>query len=328
MNAHARRLVALLCLATFVRSGALRAEPPSKLAPPPASPVVVPTAAERALALRDQGNQAMLDMRYVDALSLYDQSRALDPDDVGVEYSVARARQLLGDFPEALAALERFERRASPEVKAKVGRLDELFRELRSRISTLHLTCAQAGARVLVRDKVIGSTPLSDSLRLPAGAATLQVELDGFFPVKKEVVLPAGGTLALEITLHARSRSSLLYVKTTPNGAGVFVDGRRLGTSSPRVELILPAGSHSVMAQKEGYDDASVPVVLSAGSTRELTVPLQRTVAVTSRWWFWTGAAVLVAGGAVLGVALLSERPARHGSLPPGQVRAPLQLEF
>jgi len=269
----------------------------------------------------------MLDMRYVDALSFYGQARSLDPDDVGVLYSIARAHQLLGEFPEALSLLEEFERRATPEAKAKVGGLQQLFLDLKSRVATLELRCSQPGARVLLRDKVIGTTPLR-AIRLPAGAATLQLELDGFFPVRRELVLPAGGSLALEVTLHARSHSGLLMVGTNPGGARVLVDGRQVGTSSPRAELILPAGTHRISAQREGYDEASVPVVLSAGSTRELTVQLERTVPLTSRWWFWTGAALVVAGGVAATYALMSERPADHGSLPPGQVSAPLQARF
>jgi hypothetical protein len=318
MNDNARRLLGLLTLATWLASPTARAE---------SGGTADAGAQERARVLRDQGNQAMLDMRYVDALGLYDQSRALDPEDVGVDYSIARARQLLGDFPEALAALERFEQRATPEIKAKVGRLEQLFAELRSRISTLRLKCSQPGARVLLREKVVGSTPLP-AVRLPAGAATLQLELDGFFPVTHEVVLPAGGALDVEVTLHARSRSALLHVQTNPSGAHVLVDNRGIGTSSPRAELVLSAGSHQVTARREGYDDASVPVVLKAGSTRELMIPLEQTVPVTSRWWFWTGALLLVAGGAALTVALLKERPADQGTLPPGQVSAPLQVQF
>jgi hypothetical protein len=181
---------------------------------------------------------------------------------------------------------------------------------------------------VLFRDKVIGVTPLPPSVRLPAGAGTLLVELDGFFPVRREVVLSAGGALDLELGLHARSHSSLLYVKSQPSGARLFVDGRHIGTASPRVELVLPEGAHHVSATREGYDDASVPVVLKAGTTRELDVALEPTVPVTRRWWFWTAAVVVAAGGAALGVALLSERKADQGSLSPGQVRAPLGLQF
>lgn len=318
MHASPLHVVFSLSLVAFLNAAPAHAEAP--ISPDSST-------GERAQTLREQGNQAMLDMRYVDALALYNQARTLEPDNVGVEYSIARAHQLLGEYPEALTALESFQKRASPEVRAKVGRLDQLFTDLRSRVATLELKCSQPGARVLLRDKVIGSTPLA-SVRLPAGAATLQVELDGFFPTTREVVLPAGGTLQLEVALHARSTSSLLLVNTDPGGALVSVDGKRIGTSSPRAELVLPAGAHHVTAEREGYDEASVPVVLKAGSTRELLVPLEKTTPITSRWWFWTGAALVVAGGAALTVALLRERPADEGTLPPGQVSAPLQLSF
>jgi len=325
----APRLAFITISSALAFSGVAFAAPkepaPKEVAPEAAAPE--PTEA-RARRLQDQGDRAMVDMRYVDALALYEQVRELDAHDVGLDYSIARAHQLLGEFPEALDALERFDRRASNEQKATIGRLKQLFSELRSRVSVLHLRCNQAGARVLVRDKVIGTTPLPSSTRLPAGFATLQVELEGFFPVTREIVLPAGGVLELELQLQARSRSSLLLVQTKPEGATVFVDDRRIGTSSPRAELVVPAGSHRVTAIREGYDQASMPVVLQAGSTRALTVSLERSTPISSRWWFWTTAGVLVAGGAALTAVLLTERSPGSGSLHPGQVRAPLTLSF
>jgi hypothetical protein len=270
----------------------------------------------------------MIDMRYFDALALYEQVRALDPSDVGLDYSIARAHQLLGEFPEALESLERFDQRASIEQRATVGRLKQLFAELRSRVSTLRLRSNQPGARVLVRDKIIGTTPLPSNTRLPAGVATIQLELDGFFPITRDVVLPAGGALDLELELHARSRSALLFVRTKPDGAVVSVDGRSIGTSSPRTELVVAAGSHQVTATREGYERASLPVVLPAGATRELTVSLERSTPITHRFLFWAAAGLVVAGGIALSAALMTERSPRHGSLQPGQVRAPLQIGF
>lgn len=306
---------------------------PAVFAKPPgsAAPQVVPAPQPNEADVRqlhDQADRAMLDMRYVDALSLYEQVRALDSANVGLDYSIARAHQMVGEFPEALSALERFERRASAQEKAMVGRLQQLFTELRSRVSVLRLRCNQVGARVLVRERVIGTTPLPSSTRLSAGVATIQVELDGFFPARKDVVLPGGGELDVELTLHARSRSSLLVVQTKPAGATVLVDGRRIGTSSPRTELVVGAGAHQVTALREGYDEASVPVVLPAGSTRSVTVSLERSTPVTHRWWFWSALALVAAGGAAVGVALLTERAPSEGSLPPRTVQAPLQVSF
>ncbi len=299
---------------------------PARSAPSeePAEPAA-PNDDERAAALRAAGNQAMLEMRYVDALSAYQQAATLAPQYTGVLYSIARAHQLLGEFAEALRTLERFEQRASPETKAKVGQLDHLFTELRSRVGTFELSCNVTGARVLLRNKVIGTTPLP-ATRLEAGAALLEVEIDGYFPVRREVVIPASGRLALELDLHARSSSSLLTIRTNPGGATISVDGQRQGTSSPSIELALPDGTHRITAQREGYEDASVPIVLRAGTTRDLSLRLEHSVSVTSRWWFWTGAGVLVAGGVALGIAALTERPADKGSLTPGQITAPLHF--
>ncbi|HKO53972.1 MAG TPA: PEGA domain-containing protein [Polyangiaceae bacterium] len=280
---------------------------------------------ERAAALRDTGNQAMLEMRYVDALAAYQQAAALAPSYSGVLYSIARAHQMLGDFTQALRALEQFEQQASPEAKAKVGQLDRLFTDLRSRVGTLRLTCNVTGARVLVRDKVIGTTPLPATL-LPSGSATLELELDGFFPLRREIVVPGGGALALELDLHARLSSGLLIVRTTPGGARVSVNGQPQGTSSPSIELALLAGNHRISATREGYEDASVPIVLRAGATRNVQLELEPARPLSSRWWFWAGAGAVVAGGIALTVALLTESPADKGTLPPGQISAPLRF--
>ena len=292
----------------------------AQLAPPPPA-----SDEQRAATLRDTGNQAMLDMRYVDALSAYQQALALSPNYSGVLYSIARAHQLLGEFAEALTTLEAFDREATPEMRAKVGRLDRLLAELRARVGVLQLSCNVSGARVLLRDKVIGTTPLPPT-RLEAGSATLEVELDGFFAQKKELIVPAGGSLALDLTLHARSTSALLVVHTNPGGAQISVDGRVQGTASPSVELALSAGPHRVTARREGFDDASVPLVLVAGSTRSLNVGLEKSIPLTSRWWFWTGAVAIVAGGVALSVAELTERSADKGTLTPGQISAPLRF--
>jgi hypothetical protein len=79
---------------------------------------------------------------------------------------------------------------------------------------------------------------------------------------------------------------------------------------------------------REGYEDASLPVVLRAGTERDLTVSLERTTPVTHRWWFWTTASAVIAGGIALSVALVTERSPERGSLNPGVVRAPLQFGF
>jgi hypothetical protein len=266
------------------------------------------------------GNEAMLAMRYSDALDYYRRASALAPDQVGLHYSMARAHQFLGEYPEALTELERFAKAASPEELARVARLDAVFADIRPRVSTLDLRCNVSGARVLVRDKVIGTTPLA-ALRLPAGATTLQIELDGFFPVRREVVLPGAGNLSVDVELHTKSTSALLSIVTDPLGTQIFVDGRARGTGNPRIELALDAGPHEIAARRDGYNDARVPIVLLPGTTRDVPIALEKSVPVTARWWFWTGLGAIVAGGVVTAIALTTERSPGQGSH--GEVGAP-----
>jgi hypothetical protein len=323
---HLLRFAAPVAIAAIARLAA--AAPHSPASPVPASGAPAApgpaeeSASDRAAKLRLQGNEAMLGMRYTDALASYENAAALAPDEVGLDYSIARARQMLGDYPEALTALERFESRAPPEARAKVGNLEELFAQIRPRVSVLQLRCPVPGARVIVRDKVLGATPLPPT-RLGAGTAIVQLELEGFFTETREVALPGAGSLTLDVELHAKSTSGVLSIRTDPLGADVRVDGRSAGTSTPRIELALPAGPHEVVARREGYDEARVPFFLAPGSSRELTIPMSKSVPVTARWWFWSGVALVVAGGVATGLALTTERPAQHGTLSPGQVGAP-----
>jgi hypothetical protein len=323
MTLRAMRCSLLRCMGIALALGSLTR---AASAAPSAAPASVPASdspGDRAGKLRDQGNEAMLGMRYSDALVFYKQALELAPDNFGLLYSIARADQFVGEYPDALAALERFAKEAPPETRAKVGRLDELFAQIRPRVSVLDLKCDLPGARVIVREKVIGTTPLPPT-RLVAGAATVQVELDGFFTESRDVVLPGGGDASLKVELHRKSTNGLVSIRTEPIGAHVFVDGREVGTSSPKLELALPAGPHDLLATREGYDNAKVPVVLASGATRDITLTMDRSVPLTSKWWFWTGVGVIVAGGVVTTYALLTEKSAQKGTLPPGQIAAPL----
>ena len=319
-----RGLTWLAGVALVVASSTALAQ--SRPARPPPGPVVVPpsepTAAARASKLRDDGNDAMIGMRYADALAAYKAALALTPDDPGLFYSIARAEQFLGDYPQALAALEAFDARATPDAKTKVGKLDDLFAEIRPRVATLDLKCSEPGARVMVRDKIVGTTPLPPT-RLPAGASTLQIELDGFFTETRDIVLPGSWTLTIEAQLHPRSTSSQLGIASDPVGASIAIDGHEIGTASPRVEIALPAGAHEVVAREDGYDDAKLALLLSPGATRDVTVPLSKSRSVLTRWWFWSAVGVAVAGGVVLTYALTTEKSGGHGSLSPGQVGGP-----
>jgi hypothetical protein len=282
-----------------------------------------PTEDERGQAaeLKKQGDAAMVSLRYADALAAYDAALLL-VDDPALYYNRGRALQGLGQFPEALEQLQAFDAKAPPELKAKVPALGALITEVRARVSTLSVTCNIAGARILVRDRIVGTTPLPAPLRLPSGRATVEIEAEGYLPYRKQLDLPGAATAAVDATLLPRSTTGVLVIRSPVTGARVDVDGKPAGAVP--VELQLPAGSHQLVLRHDAYHDTETAAVVRAGERRDVSVPLDSVTPVTARWWFWTGVGVVVVGGVVLTAALLTERSPSKGDIPPGEVAAPI----
>src|SRR5690349_16879524 len=88
--------------------------------------------------LKAEGDQALVDGRYAQALESYRRAAAIEPDPA-LDYNLGRTLQALGRSAEALDALERFAHEASPDLIARVPRLDELMSELRANVADLSL---------------------------------------------------------------------------------------------------------------------------------------------------------------------------------------------
>jgi hypothetical protein len=72
------------------------------------------------------------------------------------------------------------------------------------------------------------------------------------------------------------------------------------------VESRVAPGTHVVTVSREGHDEEHVEVTIGKGERRDLDITLKEKSSITSRWWFWTGLGVLVAGGAAIAVVAVS----------------------
>jgi hypothetical protein len=306
-----RRRVVVSCLAALLCAGvAARAEAAPKTN-------VSAEDAQRARALRQKGNTAIEALRYAEALAAY--AITGDP---ALLYNQARAHQGLGDFPTALELLERFDAEATPALKARVPGLAEVVQDLRAHVTSVTVLCNIAGAEVRLNDRVVGTTPMARTIRVSSGKATVEVVAEGYSPTKREVVLPGGGALTVDVELLPKDLSGVLLVRSSVSGAHVLIDQKPVGQVP--LELTVRSGPHSVRVERGGYEAWETSLVLRVGERRELSVPLVEEAAITKRWWFWTGIAVVVAGGITTVVLLTTERQADKGSLNPGQIAAPL----
>jgi hypothetical protein len=287
-----------------------------------AAPAAAASSDPRAADLKKRGDDAMDSLRYDDALAAYAQAYAINHDPA-LLYNQGRALQALGRYPDALAAIERFAREASPDLRAKVPQLDQLLVDLRAHVAHLAIHCDLAGARVLVRDRVVGTTPLGGTIDLEAGKATLEIDAEGYVPYKRDLDLKGGTTTAVDAQLTPRGSAAFLRVGSTAASAQVFVDGKLLGNAP--VEATIEAGTHKIALHREGYEDVESTVVLAVGEHKDVTLEPQKNAPITTKWWFWAGVGAVVVGGVVVTYAALKEKPAGQGdSFSPSQVAAPL----
>jgi hypothetical protein len=288
----------------------------------PSAPVKKAGAGEddEATKLKKQGDQAMLDLHYDDALAAYEKSYALKQNPA-LHYNRGRAFEALGRWADALDAYERFLRDAPAELRARVPTLADHVVEIRKRVTTLTLNVSTSGARVLLRDAVVGTSPLAGPLRVNAGKAKLEVSADGYETYVKELDLPGGEATTIDVALKAKTTGGTLVIRCEP-AALVTLDGKPAG-SAP-LEQNVVAGSHTITLTKDGYVTRTATVVVEDGGRKETSFSLEREEGITSKWWFWTGVGVVAVGGAALTYGLLTSRDAGKGDIAPGRVTAPL----
>jgi hypothetical protein len=321
ISRHLRLLPLAVVLAVPFAQTSLAQAPPAPSASASTAPAP-PSPEERAAELKKQGDVAMDSLRYDDALAAYQQAYGISQSPA-LLYNMGQVYRARGQYPEALDALTRFDQQAPPELKAQVPKLAELLAEVRAHVATLTFHVNVAGARILVRASQVGVTPVSGPLRLNAGPAKIEIIADEYFPFTEQVDLRGGAETVIDASLVAKATSGILAVEASVGGTVVMVDGKRAGEAP--LETIVGAGSHEVVARHDGFDDTETQAVVKAGERREITITLQKKPPITAKWWFWTGIGVVVAGGAVLTYALLTEkRPSTGDNFQPGQVAGPL----
>lgn len=281
--------------------------------------------------LKKRGNQAMMELNYAQALEAYRAAIAIAPEDAVLYYNLGRALQAREEYPAALDALETFSKKAPPELRARVPKLEELVQDVRVRIATVDLSCnvdaPQAVVNIGPRASITGCGPSPRSIRIsiPERRGSLEVRFaDDRLQAQATRVDVVGGAppVVVALTLLPKASSGRLRVKASPANASVSVDG--LFKGNPPVEIPLAPGTHAVDVTADRHDAAHVPVVIDVGLTREIEVPLKPSAPITTKWWFWTGVTVAAVGTGVLIWYLVAqpESDAATGTIDPGQVPA------
>lgn len=283
------------------------------------------SAADKAKAeqLKVAADEAMDNLHYSDALKGYQDAYALNPDPK-LLYNMGRAKAALGDYPGAVADLDKFKADAPADLKAKVPQLNDIIAEFKKHVTVLTVTCNIPGARLLVNAKAVGTTPFPGPMTVNAGPTDLEMSADAYNTEKRKVTLPEGGTLTVDFQMQKTDVAGILIVKATPNADSSKIDDKSLGGTP--LEVNLAPGQHTVRLMKSGFRDIDVSTVLGRGERKVLDLAFE-TSPVTAKWWFWTIIVVgaVVVAGAVAGTvyALTTEKDPTPGTIPPGIIKGP-----
>ncbi len=311
-------VLATVIAATSITLGGRAA--PKKGAAPAAS-ASASSAAPTAADLKAQGDKAFDAFLYSDALRHYEAAYEISPDPA-LLFNRGRALQALGRYPEALTMFERFDTDAPPALRAKVPGLPKLIAEVRARVAVLRVRCNVPDAQVIVSDRVLGEAGSLGDVRLNAGAVTVRVQREGYFPVKRDVQLVGGDTATVEVSLLSKATSGVLAVAVQPSAARVSIDGKPVGNAP--IELVLPAGTHDIDVTSPGYEPLRSKAVVKPDARADVRLTMRAIPPITARWWFWAGVGAVVVTGVAIGLALTTDREAPSGDFSPPRVSAPL----
>ena len=264
-------------------------------------------------ALKQQGDDQMRALHFREALEKYDEAIRAGGG-AALRYNRARAYEALEDYPRALDDIEEFVRTATPELRARVPRLDDLVADLRAHVGTLVVTSPIAGATIRVRHGVAGTTPLGAPLRVSVGDALVEVEAPGYRTFSRVVHLAAGET-HVDASLERERVSAPARIPAAPTvHAGPWRPvGLAIGGGGLALVIAGAVFGGLAVGQKGVLDGGDCPGKLCDDAGRQARSEAY-TYATLSTVGFVAGGVLAVSGVALF---LLAPRAQRREALAP-----------
>lgn len=169
------------------------------------------------------------------------------------------------------------------ELSVNAGDEQELSVALSGLPGTLRVTSVPDGARIYLDGESRGKAPLTIS-GLKPGEYELRAELEGYGTDQKKVVISNGSSASEEFRLS--NIMGRLLVRTTPVGATLFLDGRRLGSTSAKdpnatqsdsfAAEDVSMGEHLLVAKLDGYADVTRTISVESQKTKKCQIAMKR----------------------------------------------------
>jgi PEGA domain len=330
-----RSLLAVTLAVGVLASGSSAIPAFAQSAPRPGSvPSTAPSAAQApADAQTERGRQAYLrgaaaskEEHWGEALTAFEEAAAIR-DAPRVQYNIAYCQRALGRYVAARRATQRVLHDTSGLDPSEIENSKAYLVEFEGLIVHVHVTLDPDNAAITIDgrplqlddgapDTYVGSIGAAAEAK-PLGKSAFTVVLDpgvhlfratraGHQDVVLRETYKPGESATLPMKLDVLPAT--ISIRSEPDAAIVKIDGREVGLAP--IDFQRQAGNYKLEVVLDHYETYKATLDLQAGQQSDLTAKLNPyTVPLTKRWWFWTGAAVIVAGGAALTYALTRPAP-------------------
>lgn len=274
--------------------------------------------------------------RWGEALAAFERSASLRPHAL-TTYNIAACERALGRYLRARASLKQaLEADAAANGKELPKTFADDARRWMTEIDALvvkaTVTLAPADATLLVDgaalvkdgdhftaglvasgEAAVKTPGASFTLHIDPGEHLFSIARSGYAGAVVQRRFAPGSAPKLALDLQSLPAE----IKVSANVPGAVVSVNDLDSGVAPVQLTRPAGVYRVAVKKLGFVPYVTTVKVNPGEQPSLQATLApESAPVYKRWWFWTGAAVVIAGAAV-GTYLVTrpdpERPAPDG---------------
>ena len=221
-----------------------------------------------------------------------------------VYFNIAQTFRALFRYAEAIAMYRRYLEVGGDRItRARHREVRRAIDQLRRRLAPVTLLVEPPGTEIRIDGRLVGTAPLDDVLVLSAGRRRMELSADGHLPIQDDLEVAGGEPRTIRLRLARRETAGTLRITSAPADAEVRIDGLEVGASP--VTRRLPAGGHVVEADADGYETYRTSIELADRQELALHLVLDEdTEPITTRWWFWAGAAGVVVGATVAIVLL------------------------
>jgi hypothetical protein len=294
--------------------------------------VATPADVEQARADYTRGTELAKKEDWAEALAAFKRSYEKRPHPTTL-YNIATCRRVLGEYTAARAQFEEVLRPGSVEqlpetlVANAKGYKDELDRI----VTHVTITIEPPEAEIAIDGKPLKTTdaktsdgaPIALAGVLPSGRGTaaptrkfeaivdpgtrvIVISRKGYRDVVRTERFIPGASMALALDLE--KLPATLRITANVESPIVTVNGVDVGMAP--VDVPRAAGKYRVVVTKDGFVPHAMVVDVLAGEDPKLDASLvPETVPITKRWWFWAGAAAIVAGGVAITYAATRPDP-------------------